>query len=189
MKEINHYTKRVTPEHKRPKFLEWLKTNLEAASDAEKVVLSFGYEFDIDNATGIQLDMIGNIVGRKRLLDFQPSDGSNPLLDDDMYRLVLKAKISINHWDGTLPSMYSLWGNLFPDYKIFIQDNHDMTMTVHLEGYTPILLIELVQHDYIAPRPEGVGINIWLHEREDYNTDDYSAGAISEYITEVYTEQ
>ena len=189
MRAINHYLKRVVPEHKHPKFLEWLRTNVETVSDSERAVLSYDYEFDIDNAIGIQLDMIGDIVGRKRLLDFQPRDGSHPRLNDDMYRIVLKAKIGINHWDGTFPSMYGLWQNLFPEYKIFIQDNQDMTMAVHLEGYTPILLCELVRHDYIIPRPEGVGLNLWIHMHEEFEAYDYIGGTIKELIQEFIAEK
>lgn len=188
MKDIQHYTKRVAPQHKHPKFLKWLRTNLETVSDSEKLVSSYDYEFDIDNAAGVQLDMIGDIVGRKRLLDFQPADGGSAYLDDDMYRIILKAKISINHWNGTIPGMYELWGNLFPDYYIFIQDNHDMTMAVYLEGYTPNLLIELVANDYIIPRPEGVGFKLWIVVREQHENYDYYAGAMTETIHENISE-
>jgi hypothetical protein len=123
-------------------------------------MLSYDYEFDIDNAAGVQLDLIGGIVGRRRLLDFQPQDGSSANLDDEMYRILLKAKISQNHWDGTIPGMYELWENLFPDYEIFIKDNMNMTMTAYLAGYVPNLLFDLINNDYIIPRPQGVGFEI-----------------------------
>jgi hypothetical protein len=186
LKEIEHYTQRVAPQHKKPKFLKWLAANLKAVTAPEKIMLSYDREFDIDNAAGVQLDMLGEIVGRSRILSFQPADGSDPDLDDDMYRILIKAKISQNHWDGTIPGMYELWKNLFPEYHIFIQDNMDMTMTVYLDMHTPIALVELIENDYIVPRPQGVGLKLWIMIIEEYTNTDYQAGAISEIIEEYY---
>jgi len=169
--------------------LAWLGTNVEAVASVEEVMLSFDEEFDIENAVGVQLDKIGGIVGRQRLLDFQPSDGSSAMLEDDMYRIVLKAKVAINHWDGTIPGMYELWWNLLPDYKVFIQDNQNMTMTVFLEGYTPDLLIELIEHDYIIPRPQGVGLRIVIRVTEEFTDIYYTAVATNEVIREWFIEE
>ena len=186
MNDLKHYTQKITPQHQKPNFLKWLTANWETMNAVERAMLSYEREFDIDDAIGIQLDMIGDVVGRKRLLNFQPSDGSSAILDDEMYRILLKAKISQNHWDGTIPGMYELWNNLFPEFNIFIKDNMDMTMTAYLNMHTPLSLIELIENDYIVPRPQGVGFNLWIILLDNYTVTDYHAGVMIEEIEEYY---
>jgi len=159
MPDNGHYLRRVPPQHRRIKFLRWLTAILDPFLDAERLVASFDYEFDLDNAVGAQLDVTGDIVGRKRLLDFEPSDGSSPLLDDRLYRILQKAKISINHWDGTIPGALALWEILFPEYQLVIFDNQDMSIDMVVVGLVTELEKELMLRGYLAPKPQGVRIN------------------------------
>ena len=104
--------------------------------------------------------MIGVILGRSRTLPFQPNDGSSAVLDDDIYRIILKAKIAINQWDGQVGSLPGLWAALFPSNYIMIRDNQNMTLDVAI---TPIhapsfnmLVRDIIRNGFIVPRPEGV---------------------------------
>jgi len=122
-------------------------------------------DFDIDYAVGNQLDIIGEIVGQNRTLSFQPSSSpSNPIMDDELYRLVLKCKVAINHWDGKIQSIESKWQKIFPDTLISIVDNFDMSMTVSvIGGELEAIVQEMIQNDMIIPRPQGVLLNFaWL---------------------------
>ncbi len=65
--------------------------------------------FDLDTATGNQLDIIGIILGRSRQLYFQPPDNFSAILDDNAYRTLLRAKIVWNQWKGSIPELYTLW--------------------------------------------------------------------------------
>ncbi|SQC91538.1 Protein of uncharacterised function (DUF2612) [Cedecea neteri] len=86
--------------------------------------------FDIDTAVGVQLDALGKWIGRSRVVS-QPisgvyfswdtdglgydqgvwqgpydPDAGYTSLGDETYRIILKAKIAMNNWDGqndTLP--------------------------------------------------------------------------------------
>jgi hypothetical protein len=69
----------------------------------------------VETAVGPQLDIIGEIVGMSRTLPFEPTDGSSPLLEDEFYRQLIKAKIALNHWDGKLQSIEEAWREIFPD--------------------------------------------------------------------------
>jgi hypothetical protein len=53
---------------------------------------------------------------------YQPVTGY-AILDDDHYRVLLRAKIIANYWDGTVPGAYEAWDALFQgQYYIIIQN-------------------------------------------------------------------
>lgn len=113
--------------------------------------------YDLDVAQGVQLDTIGLFLGQSRTVAFQPTNpGDSPTLNDDTYRLLLKAIRAKNHWDGKLVSLYSIWQTLFPGGKLVINDNQNMTATIIIAGTFSQLIIDLINHGYIVPRPEGV---------------------------------
>ena len=153
------YLDLIVPEHRKPKLLQWLSCLLEKIEDIEKCAESIDICFDLDIAQGKQLDILGELVGRQRELTFQPEENMSSVLEDNIYRTVIRAKIGINHWNGTIPSIYILWQNLFPDYKLHIKDNQDMSMNVTVVGDLTSLEKNLVHYGYIVPRPEGVKQN------------------------------
>lgn len=157
--ENKKYLDLIVPEHRKPKLLQWLACLLEKIEDVEKCAESINICFDLDIAQGKQLDILGELVGRQRELTFQPSKNESSILEDDIYRTVIRAKIGINYWNGTIPSIYMLWENLFPDYKLHIKDNQDMSMDAIVLGNLTDLEKNLVHYGYIVPRPEGVKQN------------------------------
>jgi hypothetical protein len=166
MRDVKGYTDLVVPEHQRPNFIAWLTKNLGNITDIAGTIVHLDTDFDLDSAIGDQLDILGDIVGRKRLLDFQPSMDSS-ILDDDMYRLCIKAKIAINMWNGETPDVYDHWSVLFSDYALYIHDNQDMSMNVYILGHVPQLMKELTEHYYVIPKPEGVRINLFFDLKYD----------------------
>lgn len=85
-----------------------------------------------------------------------PTLNISPILDDDTYRILIKARIGWNQWDGTIDSLYSLWQNLFPGGSIVILDNQNMTAAITLTGTFTSIVKDLITNGYIIPRPEGV---------------------------------
>ena len=129
---IDEYLNVITSQHQdKPKFINIVSTLLTKVDD---ILTCINYinevAFDIDQAVGVQLDILGLMLGVSRNLNFNPSDGLSTVMDDVTYRIALKAKIAVNHWDGTINSIYELWDILFPDVILIIKDNQDMTMTV-----------------------------------------------------------
>jgi hypothetical protein len=141
--------------------------------------------FDLDTAVGKQLDAVGVRVGRARLLHaplegvyfswnietvgwgegvwkgkYDPESGI-VFLHDDMFRVLLRAKVAANNWDGTTPDAYEVWEGVFRDAgsAIIIQDNQDMSMVVGIAGMplTPIFE-QLLLQNFIPLKPEGVRI-------------------------------
>ena len=157
--ENKKYLDLIVPEHRKPKLLQWLECLLEKISDIEHCAETIQICFDLDTAKGKQLDILGELVGRQRELSFQPTKNKTSVLEDDIYRTVIRAKIGINQWNGTIPSVYELWNNLFPDYKLYLKDNQDMSMDTVVVGDLTELEKELVHNGYIVPRPEGVKQN------------------------------
>jgi hypothetical protein len=159
MIDITTYLNRITSQHKtKPNFMALLEARLQPFIDLAECLGAFDAAFDLDNAIGAQLDIIGRYVGVERLLNFQPQTVP-ALLPDVFYRMLLKARISLNNWDGTTAGIQQIWEEIFPNYTIDVVDNQDMTMFVRITGMQDIFESEIVQHGYIVPKPMGVLIN------------------------------
>ena len=157
---IDKYLDNITSQHRdKPKFIAWLSSSLNIIDHAYIMTKNMDNDFDLDNAIGKQLDILGQIIGRKRTLTFQPLNGHNPVLDDETYKLALKAKVAMNMWDGKIESAYEIWNNIFDDIGLQLQDNQDMSLTAYVTGYVNQIRQDLIQHGYIVPKPEGVRIN------------------------------
>lgn len=160
---IDSYLNNITSQHRdKPNFMDWLSEHLIIIDDIYNVVKGMDDDFDIDNAIGKQLDTLGVIIGRERTLTFQPLNYFDPVLTDDYYRLILKAKIAFNIWDGTIPSMYTIWDDIFgsdADLSLQIKDNQDMSFNAYITGYTDQIQQDLIQHGLIIPKPQGVRAN------------------------------
>jgi len=154
--EILDYLNLITSEHRsQPNFISFASIPLETKMDI--AAIDFIAAFDLDTAAGVQLDTLGVILGRTRTLKYQPSSGS-PTLSDDNYRLVLRAKILQNLWDGTTETALNDWQTIFPSALLVIKDNQDMTMQVTVIGITDTFIREMVSNGLVVPKPEGVGI-------------------------------
>lgn len=186
---INKYLDNITSQHRdKPKFITWLSKNLTIIDNAYTVLKSIDDNFDLDNAIGAQLDTLGTIIGRERTLDFQPLNGFSPVMDDETYRLTLKAKTAMNNWDGTITQMYEIWNDIFggdTDLDLQIQDNQDMSFNAYITGYVDQLQQDLIQHGYVVPKPQGVRVNYIQKNPITFNA--YSGMIVSNCKKEVIT--
>jgi len=164
---IQYYLDKVTSQHQKPKFLAWLTVGLWLFKDISSVDINSSFE--MDNATGVQLDIVGQILGRSRILPFQPLFDISPVMDDTVYRLVLKAKVLQNQWDGTIPGIYEIWDVIFPNVDLYITDNQNMTMKATVIGMHGVLEQQLISNGYIVPKPATVGILYEFAENVDMN--------------------
>jgi len=184
--DITEYLNLITSEHRdKPKFVAMLSVLLQGLTDAKAVIQSLPSKFDIDTAVGVQLDAVGQWIGRTRVLNvpisdvyfawgtpglgwsqgiwYQTGDPTNSVmsLPDEQYRLLLKATAAANGWDGTVPDAYRIWNVLFEGtgYGVIIVDNQNMSMTLGLYGKVPDVLTQaLFTGGYLDLRPEGVRI-------------------------------
>jgi len=146
-------------------------------------------QFDLDKADGQQLDILGLWIGRQRTvstpianvyfsfdtdgLGFDQGSWQGPhdpdsgftSLGDDTYRLVLKAQIAINRWDGTVGSLEELMESIFVGTGIEMQiiDNQDMSITINaiaINGLqnTSAELIEVIKSGELTVKAAGVRV-------------------------------
>ena len=148
-------------------FISAMLLPLKNVSDLNHTMSTY---LNLDKVVGKGLDLIGQILGLSRQLPFQPVENSS-ILDDDYYRLVLKAKIAKNQWRGTKEGLYELWGNLFPENPLLIVDNQNMTCQVVVIGLNDRLSRELILADYIVPRPAGVRYDYGFTDKPIYAQD------------------
>lgn len=143
--------------------------------------------FDLDSASGTQLDQIGLWVGQSRYLDVPitgawfsfdtsgvgfdqgvwkgPYDATTGVtrLADAQYRLLLKARIAANHWDGTRRGAVEAWAVMFDGTGVSfaIQDNQDMTINILVTSDHTLdaATRALITGGYLGIKPAGVHIN------------------------------
>ncbi len=183
---MNAYTDLITSEHaQRPKFVAMVEAVTGCFVGAHQAAQALRECFDIDTAVGVQLDAVGLWVGLSRRIrsplavyfsldtpglgldegswkgPFDPDEGLVSL-DDDTYRLFLKARVAANHWDGTIEGWKSVMDFAFAGsgFTVFMQDHQDMSMSIYVAGtLPPAILKELLTGDYLPLRPSGVRIN------------------------------
>ena len=151
----------------KPRFMAWLQASLKAGTDSIDCAEELWQAFDINTAVGKQLDTLGVILGRSRRLSFSLAGGFGPaVLEDETYRMLLKAKIAWNFWDGTLLGLKDIWAAVFPNNDLLYFDKQDMTIDVVIAGMFSELERQLIMSGYILPKPEGVRMNIRIVEND-----------------------
>ena len=145
-----------------PNFKAWLTANLQLFQDVNACAVLLLSAFDISIAFGVQLDILGAIIGQSRQVAFQPSGGVSPILDDATYRLLLLARIQQNHWNGQIDSLIAIWQTLFPGGTLIVNDLQDMTVDIFAAGSFTSISTDLLVQGYILPRSQGVRYSISL---------------------------
>lgn len=169
------------------------KASIEALCDfgtSFNTLYSLPTAFDIDLAMGVQLDVIGRIVGLNRTVPFSTAkvffgfkdipntlgfgkapfrvlggiDYTDTQLSDSDYRFLLKAKIAKNHCKGDIISISKAINFIF-NGKAFAVDNEDMTLTfiiADIDADMRVFNYALILD--LIPRPAGVGIKYYIQQ-------------------------
>lgn len=194
MADLSDYLALITTEHSgRPKYMSMLQAVLGPMVDALNASQGLPADFDLSSAVGAQLDVVGLWVGIGRRVKtplvgvyfsldtvglgfdlgvwkgpFDPDSGVVEL-DDDTYRILIRAKIGANHWDGTLGGSKEILDLVFSDETfVFIQDNQDMSMTIGVSGAPPSAIsLALLTGGYIPIKPEGVRVDYYVVTNTD----------------------
>lgn len=156
---VSYYQQRLTSEYNStpsPEFNQWLAAVLSIANDITNCLNSITAAFDLNTAVGVQLDVLGAIVGVSRTVNFQPNDGVSPILDDATYRILLQATIARNQWNGTIDALYPIWAQLFPGGSIAIIDEQNMSALILITGSFTSIIKDLIANDLIVGRPQAV---------------------------------
>lgn len=185
---MSKYTDRITNYHRgKPLFVEHVDLSTRPLSDISDAMYGLISAFDIDEAIGVQLDALGEWIGRSRIVS-QPisgvyfsfdtaglgwdqgvwqgpydPDAGYTSLSDDTYRIILKAKIAINNWDGQNDSLPSILETALDGsgLKMQIVDNQDMTISVWVFPEVDISQVSLellaaIRQGYLTVKAAGV---------------------------------
>jgi len=189
MADITDYTGKITSEHAdKPRYMAMVSAVARCFVDAQNGLAAMTQAFDLDDAVGVQLDAVGLWVGVSRNVatplagvyfsfdiagvgfdqgvwrgSFDPDTGVTSL-DDETYRLLIRARIGANHWDGTLAGSKAILAQIFGSgTQVFIQDNQDMSITVGISGKIPsALFLALLSGGYIPIKPQSVRVNFYV---------------------------
>lgn len=191
--DIQYYVDLITSQHRdKEKYREVIKLSVEGYVQIQKVLDSLPKKFDLDIAHGDQLDIIGIWVGVSRRIRTPlsnvyfswddpelgwedgawkgPFDPNNELIDlpDDSYRILIKAKIAANSWDGSITQASEIWESIFTNSFISLIDHQDMSMTVAIAG-EPLDQItkDLLIYGYLPLKPVSVRIRNFIIVPDD----------------------
>ena len=146
--------------YNKPKFNILARSVFYPGVNNNALVDAMSMSFDIDNACGVQLDVIGRLIGLGRLLTYVPASGDR-VMDDDEYRLALKLTIAKNTWDGTLGSLRQIYKDaLREDISIVYVDNQDMSVDINIYGSATTRQTEMMNRSGLLLVPVGVGKSV-----------------------------
>jgi hypothetical protein len=154
------YIALLPSQHKdKPNFVAWLTAILSPLIDEQNI--NWVDEYDIDTATGVSLDYIGEWIGQSRSLKLPDTFGGTiELLTDVDYRQVLKIKSALNRWDGTTENIYNAVREVFGYNFVWIEDKQNMHHNVVMDVQTFIenqaMLMAAI---YKKAKPVGVMID------------------------------
>lgn len=172
MINLNSLLNLVTSEYgDKPNYIQMLTAILTPVINISTLNHNMSVIMDLNKATGKQLDLIGQILSLPRQVNFQPSQDISSVLNDDYYRLILKAQVAKNQWDGTKQGLYNLWDILFPENPLLLVDHQNMTASVVVVGLNDSLSKELILAGYIVPKPAGVRYEYGFTEKPIYSQD------------------
>lgn len=185
---MSKYTDLITNYHsQKPLFVDHIDLITRPLTDIANAMNALITGFDIDEAIGVQLDILGKWIGRTRVVS-QPISGiyfsfdtdglgfdqgvwQGPYdpdagftnLSDDTYRIILKAKIAINHWDGTNETLPAILDTALKGSGLEMQiiDNQDMTVSIWVfapDGIESVSLelLAAIRQGYLTVKAAGV---------------------------------
>lgn len=188
---LGDYLDLITSQHRsRPKFAGVTASAVAPlALTVGMVDVSMLQAWDIDTAIGTQLDQVGEWIGTTRYVEeplvgvyfswddvvdtgwghgywqgkYDPSTGVIALADD-VYRLVLYAKIASNNWNGTRETIEAIWNNSFGDMStLALVDHQDMSITIGMQGIAiNDVLLYILTSGRIPLKPEGVRLREYI---------------------------
>lgn len=187
MPTVDDYLALIPSYHRgNAKFTATVRVCAEAAADVQAAIAAIAPAFDLDIAMGAQEDVDGQWIGRSRYIATPipnawfswdtdglgweqgvwqgPYDSTTGLtrLDDETYRLLLRAKIAANSWDGTIEGAAAALAYVFDGMSsiVYVEDHQDMSMVIGIAGTVPSALILCIfSGGYIPLKPAAVSVD------------------------------
>lgn len=169
----------------RPNFVATVSLSVTLQVQIQALLTSMIPIFDLSTPpVGNQLDILGQWAGISRTVTINTNtvgfvwDGTNVALGwdsgtwappgsgtqivnlpDDIYLLLVLAKIGANNWDGTTTEAYAIYNEVFAPYIVLISDNCNMSYDLAIiGGIIPPIILALFTQQLIPLKPEGIRI-------------------------------
>jgi hypothetical protein len=172
----------------KPKAVAWYAIARELGGSIEAAAEAVRKSYDIDTAVGEQLSVIGRIVVAPRsfvgsmpmnpgLFDLTDGDefgddeamfsaltiDQDGQLSDDLYRLVIKAKIVKNNGDASIENILDGMNFLLPKADVLrVTDGEDMSFSIEFYGQITNLERFALLNAGLVPKPQAVRFNGFL---------------------------
>lgn len=165
----------------KPKLMDWLSIARRFGGEIDAAALAVRESYDIDQAEGEQLNVLGRIVVFPRdflgqitmpVAEFDATDGAEcgdedaifsvPRVSDDasmadgLYRLAIKAKIMKNTGDATIESVIQEMVFLVGPKFLRINDTEDMRFSIEFAGDLTELQRWALFNANLVQIPQGV---------------------------------
>lgn len=164
----------------KPKLVKWMDIAREQGTSIDDAFEKISLSWDIDSSEGVQLDVIGRIVGVNRdfinKIPLEPvqfgrspyqfggkksffsagSVAADAKMSDDLFRILIKAKILKNNRSATIEEIIEQMSLLLGIDFIRINNAEDMTFSIEFAGdITPLQRYALL-NESIVQIPQGV---------------------------------
>lgn len=172
----------------KPKAVAWYAIARELGGSLEAAAEAVRKSYQIDTAVGEQLSVIGRIVVAPRsfvgsmpmnpgLFDLADGDqfgdddamfsaltiDQDGQLSDELYRLVIKAKIVRNNGDATIENILDGMNFLLPNAQVLrVTDGEDMSFSIEFYGQITNLERFALLNAGLVPKPQAVKFNGFL---------------------------
>lgn len=172
----------------KPKAVAWYAIARELGGSIEAAAEAVRKSYDIDTAVGEQLNVIGRIVVAPRsfvgstpmnpgLFDLTDGDefgddeamfsaltiDQDGELSDELYRLVIKAKIVKNNGDAAIENILDGMNFLLPHAEVLrLTDGEDMSFSIEFYGQITNLERFALLNAGLVPKPQAVKFNGFL---------------------------
>lgn len=176
----------------KPKAMDWYAIARKLGGSIEAAAQAVRKSYDIESSEGEQLNVIGRIVVAPRSfvgaipMDpglFALTDGDefgdedavfsaltidqDGELSDELYRLVIKAKIIKNNGDATIENILDGMNFLLPNADVLrVTDGEDMSFSIEFYGQITNLERFALLNAGLVPKPQAVRFNGFLEGYE-----------------------
>lgn len=157
---IENYIKLMNPQLLKRKNIKGLVSGIgQVFIDMMVFAYELGEQYNMEKAQGVFLDLLGKWTGVSRNLELRSTSSR---MDDETYRKVIKAKIAISTWDGTMGSLPGILNSVFPDISITVTDHQNMTVTATVKSQLSDILLDILNNGLLIPRTYGVNMKYVL---------------------------
>lgn len=180
---MTQYSDLIPNYNRKPKFTALINALTAAYTQLQNAAVQIPTLYDINNAQGTQLDVVGQWIGLPRTLfvssnewfsydiidqgwnialwyRFSDNTTQKIQLPDFIYRILLKTKIQLNQWQGDFQTFKNILNTYFDGQNVSftITQPASMTVKVTIQGFFLKVLYNILKSNILPFQPAGVNV-------------------------------